>query len=137
MATFKAANYSGITANGAYGNLSNTVRTGTFSTAMAAADTIDLCTLPGGAKAVSGYFVVTTAITTSTFHVGVRYADGTSTGGTTGTSVISGTGVLGGVANAQQAFQFYPFTNDVDTILYATLANGAAVTAVPYAVLKA
>ncbi len=132
--TYKSGNYSEVAHNGAYGNLSNAVRTGTLSTALAAGDTIDLCQLPGGAKVVSGYFVVTTAITTSTFHVGVRYADGTSTGGTTGTSVISGTGVLGGTANAQQAFQFFPFTNDVDTILYATFANGAAITAIPYAV---
>ena len=134
MATFKAGNYTGITHNGAYGNLSNTVRTGTFSTAMAAGDTIDLCTLPGGAKIVSGFFAMTTAITTSTWHFGVRYADGTSTGGTTGTAVISGTGVVAPVANVQSAFPFIPFTNDVDTILYATFANGAAVTAIPYTV---
>lgn len=126
MATFKADNYSNIAHMGAYGNLSNTVRTGTVSTAIAAADTIDLCTLPGGAKVVSGFFVLATAITTSTWHFGVRYSDGTSTGGTTGTAVISGTGISAPVANAQNQFQFLPFTNDVDTILYATFANGAA-----------
>lgn len=134
MAAFKSDNYSEIAHNGEYGNLSNTVRTGTFSTAMAAGDTIDLCQIPGGAKIVSGFMVMTTAITTSTWHVGVRYADGTSTGGTTGTSVISGTGVVAPVANVQAAFPFVPFTNDVDTIVYATFANGAAVTAIPYTV---
>jgi hypothetical protein len=132
MAAFTADNYTNIAHNGAYGNKSTYNGVISLTTAMAQLDTLDLMKLPGGARIQNGFLVIATAVTTATVCVGVRYADGTSTGGTTGTAVL-GTGIVLTTALTQQAFNnFVPFTNDVDTIVYATIvspgfASGASI----------
>lgn len=127
MASTLSSNFTQIAFMGAYGNKANFVASFTAFPTMAAADTIDLVRIPGGARLIEGYFVVATAITTATLTIGVRYADGTSTGGTTGTAVLSA-GVALTTALTQQRLAFVPFTNDVDTIIYATVSSpqGAA-----------
>ena len=126
MATTKADNITQNLFNNPYGNKSVAVAKIASFTTLAAADTIDLMNMPAGAQIVSGFCVVATAITTATLAIGVRYADGTSTGGTTGTAVLSGTGVALTTALAPQLLNFVPFTNDKDTILYATAPNIAS-----------
>lgn len=92
-------------------------------------DTIDLVKIPGGFRVTSGFLLAGTfAIATSTVVVGIRYADGTSTGGTTGTAVLVG-GTASAITAALTAYAFrfeQPFVNDVDTIAYITwLSPGA------------
>lgn len=123
MAAFTADNFTQLTFMGAYGNQSYAEARVAALLTYASADTIDLFKLPGGARVFSGFVVVATAVATATFAVGVRYADGTSTGGTTGTAVLSGTGVSLATGKQPQTLNFVPFTNDVDTIVYATLAS--------------
>ena len=128
MAAYTADNFTQIPFNGAYGNKASAYGLYTFSTAsgVVAADTIDLVKIPAGARVLSGRIIVATAITTATIAIGVRYSDGTSTGGTTGTAVMSGTGVALVTALAPQQLNFQPFSNDADIIVYATYVNGAA-----------
>ena len=92
-------------------------------------DTADLMKVPGGFRIVSGYLQAGTfAIATSTVVVGIRYADGTSTGGTTGTAILVG-GTASAIVAALGRYDFrfeQPFVNDVDTIVYLTwLSPGA------------
>ena len=124
MATaYTADNYSQISFMGAYGNKSivhGYVTMGTYSQY----DTVDLVKIPAGAVVYDGFLLVATAVTTATVSIGVRYADGTSTGGTTGTAVMSGTGsIVLTTALANQPMTFEPFTNDADTIVYAIVQS--------------
>jgi hypothetical protein len=123
MSTSTADNWTQLPYMGAYGNLAVIVAEKANIGTLAAADTIDLFKLPGGARVIMGHVQIATAITTATLAIGVRYADGTSTGGTTGTAVLSGTGVALTTALAPQFLNFQPFANDVDTIVYATAPN--------------
>ena len=127
MASTLSNNFSQIAFMGAYGNKSTfTAQIAAFPT-MAAADTIDLMRIPGGALVINGALMIATAVSTATLAIGVRYADGTSTGGTTGTAVM-GAGVVLTTALTPQVFPFLPFVNDTDTIIYATVVSpqGAA-----------
>lgn len=124
MAKWYPSDWLQIPHNGEYGNLSNVIGSFALGTGIAALDTIDFVKIPAGATVVEG-FISTTAMTgTATACFGVRYADGTSTGGTTGTAVL----LLGTFTGAQRktALSFTPFTNDADTILYATHVSGPA-----------
>jgi len=123
MAAYTADNYLQIPHNGAYGNKSSIYGVYSLGTGNAQLDTVDLAKIPAGGRILSGYIAVATAVTTATICVGVRYADGTSTGGTTGTAVL-GTGIVLTTALAQQALNnFVSFSNDADTIVYATLIS--------------
>jgi len=132
MAANTANNFLQIPHNGVYGNKS-VVTDGyaDLSTASAAAgDTFDFVKVPGGSKVISGFLYSTQFTGTSTWVLGVRYADGTSTGGTTGTAVlVAGTASAITGAASTYALRFKPFTNDVDTIVYATHVTGPAHTA--------
>jgi hypothetical protein len=121
MAAFTANNYTQITHNGAYGNKSTVDAVITLGT-YAQYDTLDLAKISAGARVLGGIVMVETAVGTSTLCFGVRYADGTSTGGTTGTAVV-GTGVVLTTALAIQTLSCVPFVNDADTILYATVLS--------------
>ncbi len=122
MAQYLTDNYTQIAHNGAYGNKSTVeAQMAAFSTGIVAADTLDLVKVPGGARILSGFTVIATAVTTATTAIGVRYADGTSTGGTTGTAVM---GTQNIAVATQQGMNFVPFVNDADTIIYATYVNG-------------
>jgi hypothetical protein len=123
MTTSTADNFSQNAYMGAYGNVAVVVADKAALGTLAASDTIDLCRIPGGARIFTGIVTIATAVTTATLAIGVRYADGTSTGGTTGTAVLSGTGVALTTALAPQVLNFQPFVNDVDTIVYATNPN--------------
>lgn len=135
MAKYFADNFTQLPHNGVYGNRTEIVAQLSDisqingAAGIANADTLDLFTIPGGFLVTGGLLKTGTfAIATSTVVVGLRYADGTSTGGTTGTAVL-----VGGTASAitaaltDYAFRFeQPFTNDVDTIAYITwLSPGA------------
>jgi len=129
MAAYLADNFSQLPHAGVYGNLSTIVALNSDisqingAAGIANGDTLDLFRIPGGAQVISGFLLTGTfAIATSTVVVGIRYADGTSTGGTTGTAVL-----VGGTASAitasltNYAFRFeQPFVNDVDCIAYVT-----------------
>lgn len=132
MAANTADNFLQIPHNGVYGNKSTVqgVYSNLATSSAAALDTFDLVKVPGGATVVEGFLYSTQATGTSTWVIGVRYADGTSTGGTTGTAVlVAGTAsALTGASNRYQ-LRFKPFTNDVDTIIYATHVSGPAHTA--------
>lgn len=129
MSTSTIANFLQVPFNGAYGNRSVAAAIGNcFTTGVAANDIMDLMKLPAGARLLTGEVIVGTAITTSTVQVGVRYADGTSTGGTTGASVM-GAAILLGTASSAQPLKFVPFANDADSIVYMTWLDGAAPTA--------
>lgn len=123
MAQYKSDNYSGQRMNSPYGNKS--VAHASFadlSTAsLVALDTLDLFTIPAGAKFLNGFMYSTALTTTATLCVGVRYADGTSTGGTTGTAVLVTTAITGAT---KSEFRFKPFTNDADVIAYITFISG-------------
>lgn len=123
MAAYSADNLTQIPFMGAYGNKASFTASLAVLGTYAQTDTVDLMRLPGGARLISGLVVVATAVSTSTIAIGVRYADGTSTGGTTGTAVLSGAGIVLTTALVPQAMNFVPFTNDVDTIVYATIAS--------------
>lgn len=135
MARYQSDNYLQLAHAGVYGNVSTLIAQ--FSdisqvngaAGIANGDTVDLFRIPGGSRVYGGRLLTGTfAIATSTVVVGIRYADGTSTGGTTGTAVL-----VGGTASAIVAsltrydFRFeQPFVNDVDTIAYLTwLSPGA------------
>ena len=121
MANFTADNYTQNNFNNPYGNKSTVDAILTLGT-YAQYDTFDLAKVPAGARVLGGFVVVATAVATSTICVGVKYADGTSTGGTTGTAVV-GTGATLSTALAPQTLSCVPFVNDVDTILYATVLS--------------
>ena len=135
MAAYVSDNYLQLPHNGVYGNLSTVVALNSDisqingATGIANGDTLDLFRIPGGAQVLSGSLLTGTfAIATSTVVVGIRYADGTSTGGTTGTAVL-----VGGTASAitaaltEYSFRFeQPFINDVDTICYLTWISPGA-----------
>lgn len=131
MAANTADNFLQIPHNGAYGNLSSVQGTyANLATSSAAPlDTFDLVKVPAGAVVLSGFIFSTQMTGTSTWALGVRYADGTSTGGTTGTNVLfSGTSsAITGLS--QTNMRFAPFSNDADTIVYATHVSGPAHTA--------
>lgn len=131
MASNTADNFTQIPHNGAYGNKSAVAGSyANLATATAVAlDTFDFVKVPGGAQVLSGFIFSTQMTGTSTWVIGVRYADGTSTGGTTGTAVlVSGTAsAISGLS--QTNLRFTPFTNDVDTIVYATHVSGPSHTA--------
>lgn len=126
MTAYTCDNFTQIPYNGAYGNKAVAFAEMAAIGTLAASDTIDLLKIPAGARVLSGRVIIATAITTATLAIGVRYADGTSTGGTTGTAVMSGTGCALTTALAPQQLNFQSFRNDVDTIIYATAPNIAA-----------
>ena len=135
MAAYVSDNYLQLPHNGVYGNLSTVVALNSDisqingATGIANGDTLDLFRIPGGAQILSGSLLTGTfAIATSTVVVGIRYADGTSTGGTTGTAVlVGGTASSITAALTEYAFRFeQPFINDVDTILYLTWISPGA-----------
>ena len=134
MANYKTDNYTQLAYMGAQGNKSNVSRRFADISAIngnagfANGDTFDIAKIPGGARVIEGFiYVGTVACATSTLAVGVKYADGTSTGGTTGTAVlVAGTASSITAAHTRYQFRFKPLTNDVDTIVYATwLSPGA------------
>lgn len=121
MAAFKSNNYTQITHNGAYGNKSSVnpyITLGTY----AQYDTLDLAVIPAGGRVLGGFINVETAVSTATLCIGIRYADGTSTGGTTGTAVVDAAVVLT-TALTPVVLDCIPFVNDADTILYATVLS--------------
>lgn len=128
MANFKADNYTGQRYHGPFGNVAMAHASfADLSTAtLAAADTIDFFKLPAGAKLLFGFMTTTAMTGTSTIAVGVKYSDGTSTGGTTGTAVLVLSTASAVTGAARFDFRFKPFTNDADTIIYATKASGPA-----------
>ena len=147
MAAYTSDNFLQIPHNGVYGNLTQIVSLNSDISQINAAagfangDTLDLMRVPGGFRVTGGFLSAGTfAIATSTVAVGIRYADGSSTGGTTGTAVL-----VGGTASAitaaltPYAFRFeQPFVNDVDTIVYITwLSPGAPSGATSKAALTA
>ena len=147
MAAYNSDNFLQIPHNGVYGNLTQIVALNSDisqingAAGFANGDTLDLMKVPGGFRVTGGFlYAGTFAIATSTVVVGIRYADGTSTGGTTGTAVL-----VGGTASAivaaltPYAFRFeQPFVNDVDTIVYITwLSPGAPSGATSKAALTA
>lgn len=139
MAAFTADNFIQIPHNGAYGNKSFVSGTyanlGTYTAA--ALDTFDLAKVPAGATVLEGFLYSTQFTGTSTWVLGVRYADGTSTGGTTGTAVlVAGTASAISGSNVRYQLRFPPFTNDADTIVYATHVSGPAHTALDNVVLN-
>jgi len=127
MSTSTSDNFNKQSFNNPYGNQAVRVASISAMTTQVLGDQIELMRLPAGAFVTGGHICVGTAVATATICVGVRYADGTSTGGTTGTDVL-GTGVPLTTARAPQFLNFVPFTNDADTIVYATQvgAGGAA-----------
>ena len=137
MAARQADTFGNIPHNGVYGNLSAGVGSYTdLSTNSAVAlDTFDFVKIPAGAQVLEGFIFSTQMTGTSTWALGIKYADGTSTGGTTGTNVLfSGTSsAITGLS--QTACRFTPFTNDADTIAYATHVTGPAHTALDNATL--
>lgn len=131
MASRQANNFKQPVFNGAYGNKANA--SDGFSNLLsggtgAAGDTYDFLNIPAGAKLVEGFIYTTQFTGTSTWAFGARYADGTSTGGTTGTAIFS-TGLIATTGLAKTILLFKPFTNDADTIIYATFVSGPAHTA--------
>jgi hypothetical protein len=137
MAARTADTFGNIPHGGVYGNLSAGVGSyADLSTNSAVAlDTFDFVKIPGGAQVVEGFIYSTQMTGTSTWALGIKYADGTSTGGTTGTNVLfAGTSsVITGLG--QTSCRFQPFTNDADTIAYVTHVSGPAHTALDNATL--
>ena len=132
MASNTSNQFLQISHNGAYGNKSTVVAGWSdLSTASAALlGTFDFVKVPAGAQVLNGFLYSTQFTGTSTWVLGVRYADGTSTGGTTGTAVlVAGTASAISGANASYTLRFKPFTNDADMIVYATHVTGPAHTA--------
>lgn len=134
MANYKTDNYATLPYMGPQGNKSIiATRFADISTINGAAgfangDTFDIAQIPAGARVVEGFiYVGTVALATSSLVVGVKYADGTSTGGTTGTAVlVAGTASALTAAQTRYQLRFKPFRNDADTIVYATwLSPGA------------
>lgn len=147
MAQYFSDTFLQIPHNGVYGNLSaivaqiNDISQVNGAAGYANGDTIDLMRVPGGFRVTGGHLLAGTfAIATSTVAVGIRYADGTSTGGTTGTAILVG-GTASAIVAALTRYDFrfeQPFVNDVDTIVYATwLSPGAPSGATSKAALSA
>jgi len=135
MAAYKSDNFLQVAHNGEYGNksvaaaLNSDISQVNGAVGLANGDTIDLVRIPGGARVLSGYLQTGTfAIATSTVMIGIRYADGTSTGGTTGSAIlVGGTGSAIVAALTQYDFRFeQPFVNDVDTIMYLSWVSPGA-----------
>lgn len=135
MAAYLSDNFTVQPHNGVYGNASVAIGANSDisqingTSGIANADTLDLVKIPGGARVYGGFLLTGTfAIATSTVVVGIRYADGTSTGGTTGTAVLVG-GTASAITAALTRYDFrfeQPFVNDADTIAYITwLSPGA------------
>ena len=135
MAAYQADNFSQLVHNGVYGNatrivgLESDISQINGAVGFASGDTLDLVKIPAGFQVTGGRLLTGTfAIATSTVVVGIRYADGTSTGGTTGTAVLVG-GTASSIVAALVPYEFrfeQPFTNDADTIAYITwLSPGA------------
>lgn len=135
MTANTADNFLQLPHNGVYGNKSMVqgVYANLALTSAVAGDTLDLVKVPAGSLIHDGFFYTTQMTGTSTIVIGARAADGTST-----TAVGTGTALLvGGTASAvvtanvlnQLPLRFVPFTNDFDTIIYATFVSGPAPTA--------
>lgn len=135
MAAYTADNFLQNPHNGVYGNRTSLVGQNSDisqingATGIANLDTLDMVRIPAGARVIGGSLLTGTfAIATSTVVVGIRYADGTSTGGTTGTAVLVG-GTASSITAALTRYDFrfeQPFVNDADTIAYITwLSPGA------------
>jgi len=129
MANYNADNYTNNPYMGPHGNkcvvvsLNSDISQINGTTGIASGDTLNLAKIPAGARVLGGYLLTGTfAIATSTVTVGIKYADGTSTGGTTGTAaLLGGTGTA--ISSASTIYDFrpeQPFVNDVDTIAYIT-----------------
>ena len=140
MANYNTDNYSQVSYQGEYGNQSvgrarfASIGAVNGSAGFANGDTFDIMRLPAGAEVTEGFiYMGSAASATSTLVVGIKYADGTSTGGTTGTAVlVAGTASAIVAAHTRYDFRFTPFTNDADTIVYATwLSPGAPTAATP------
>lgn len=136
MANYKADGYDKRSYMGEYGNVSvahahfDNIGAINGSAGFANGDTADLFQLPGGAKVLEGFiYVGSNALETSTLFVGVKYADGTSTGGSTGSGqLVAGTASAVTAAHTRYQLRFTPFTNDVDTIAYLSWASPGAPT---------
>ena len=130
MTAYTADNFLQLPHNGVYGNKSTVQGVyASLGTGAVAGDTFDLVKIPAGATVVSGFIYTTQMTGTSTVVFGVRAADGTSTNtlGTGTALLVGGTAsaiVTANVLNAL-ALRFVPFTNDFDTIIYATYVSGA------------
>jgi len=146
MTAFTADDFTQMVHNGVYGNKSCAV--GQYANlnasegTAAAGDTFDFVKIPAGATVVEG-FIYTTQITgTCTLAIGIRAADGTSTVAApgTGTAVLNfGTAVtsmVGGGVFVSTALKFAPFTNDFDTIAYATFVGATPLAANDHLGLK-
>src|SRR5258708_2684130 len=90
MTARSADTFGAIPHNGVYGNLS--VGVGSYAdlstNSAVALDTFDFVKIPAGSQLVEAFIYSTQMTGTSTWALGIRYADGTSTGGTTGTNVL-------------------------------------------------
>ena len=134
MANYRTDDYNKVSYTGEYGNvavgMARFANIGAIngSAGFANGDTFDIMQLPAGAKLIEGHiYVGTNVLETATLTIGIKYADGTSTGGTTGTAVLfAGTATAATAQQTRYDMRFTPFTNDADTIVYATwLSPGA------------
>ena len=136
MANYRADNYNKISYSGEYGNVSvahchfDNIGAINGSAGFANGDTADLFQLPAGARPLRGYvYVGSNALETSTIMLGVKYADGTSTGGSTGSAVLfAGTGSAVTAAHTRYDMRFTPMTFDADTIVYLSWQSPGAPT---------
>jgi hypothetical protein len=137
MTAFTADNNTQLVHNGEYGNKSTVLGTyanlnGNAGTA-AAGDTFDLVKIPAGATVVSGFLFSTQLTGTATYVIGIKAADGTSTVAAPGTGtavLLYGTaGTLSNGAYQTVTLRFLPFTNDFDTIAYATILGATPLAA--------
>ena len=136
MANYAADSYGKVSYNGEYGNVSvahahfDNIGAINGSAGFANGDTADLFQLPAGAKVLEGFiYVGSNALETATVRVGVKYADGTSTGGSTSSGqLVAGTASAITAAHTRYQFRFTPFTNDADTIVYLSWVSPGAPT---------
>ena len=131
MANYQADDYTQLAHNGEYGNKS--VIKGEFADLndyAAAGDTFDLVKIPAGAEVLAGFLYSTQLTGTATYVIGIKAADGTSTVAAPGTGsavLLYGTaGTLAAGAYQTVTLRFKPFTNDFDTIAYASITGANA-----------
>ena len=136
MATYNSDNYNKAPFNNPYGNCSVAHASIADLSAInsdagaASGDQLNMIYLPAGAKVLDGFvYTGTAAAATSTIFLGIKYADGTSTGGSTGSATLdAGTAIAITATQAKTQLLFVPFTNDVDTVAYASWVSPGAPT---------